>query len=50
MKITHHGGGCCGIKQICSLGYSPDEFMYGFDAPKFSILPTAILVLAVTSS
>ena len=36
MKITHHGGGCCGIKQICSLGYSPDEFMYGFDAPKDS--------------
>ena len=34
MKITHHGGGCCAIKQICGLGYSPDEFMYSFDAPK----------------
>ena len=34
MKITHHGGGCCGIKQICWLGSSPDELMYGFDAPK----------------
>ena len=34
MRITHHGGGCCAIKQISMLGCSPDEFMYSFDAPK----------------
>jgi hypothetical protein len=32
MKITHHGGGCCGIKQICYLGFSPDEMLYAYDA------------------
>ena len=32
MKITHHGGGCCAIKQISMLGCDPDEFMYQFDA------------------
>ena len=34
MRITHHGGGCCAIKQISSLGCNPDEFMYQFDAPE----------------
>ena len=34
MRITHHGGGCCAIKQICMLGSGPDEFMYQFDAPE----------------
>ena len=34
MRITHHGGGCCAVKQISSLGCDPDEFMYQFDAPE----------------
>lgn len=34
MRITHHGGGCCGIKQIAMLGYSPDENLYPFDKPE----------------
>ena len=34
MRITHHGGGCCAIKQISMLGCDPDEFMYPIDAPK----------------
>ena len=33
MKITHHGGGCCGIKQISMLGCSPDDLMYKTNAP-----------------
>lgn len=33
MKITHHGGGCCGIKQISLLGCSPDDVMYKTNAP-----------------
>lgn len=34
MRITHHGGGCCGIKQICMLGCSPDDVMYKTAAPE----------------
>ena len=34
MKITHHGGGCCAIKQISMLGCDPDEFMYPIAAPE----------------
>ena len=34
MRITHHGGGCCAIKQICGLGYTPDDDMYERSAPK----------------
>lgn len=33
MKITHHGGGCCGIKQISMLGFSPDDLTYATSAP-----------------
>lgn len=29
IRITHHGGECCGIKHICHLGHSPDYIVYG---------------------
>lgn len=34
MRITHHGGGCCGIKQISMLGFSPDENLHPLEEPK----------------